>query len=179
MIAVIIFISFLIASITIVISSIGITKKNKNAQTEQPNLEEVLSKKLDDMTIDELKFKAEREFGKNFNAHLPKEYRLVDEVPKIEDREKGVKYVRGNEEFKDNIERYDLVRFISGERYTVTDIPVKIITKDELVNNEQREVLREIVEDEHPNLSEEEKNIKTNKMISDEIDKRDLNKSAA
>ncbi|MCK5234879.1 MAG: hypothetical protein KAJ88_03465, partial [Candidatus Aenigmarchaeota archaeon] len=74
MIEIIIFISFLIASITIVVSSIGLIKKQEDAQTEKPKLEEVLRKNLDDMTLEELKLKAEREVGKNYSKQLPKEY---------------------------------------------------------------------------------------------------------
>ncbi|MCK5042560.1 MAG: hypothetical protein KAR51_00900 [Candidatus Aenigmarchaeota archaeon] len=156
MIEIIIFISFLIASITIVVSSIGLIKKQEDAQTEKPKLEEVLRKNLDDMTLEELKLKAEREVGKNYSKQLPKEYKLVDKIPEIEDREKGVKYVKGDNEFKDEIERYDLMRFISGERDTITDTPVEIFKKESLTPDEEKTV-KMIFEDEEDSPKKEKK----------------------
>lgn len=90
---------------------------------------------------EELKVQLEEEVP-NYEKFLP-QYKLMNEIPEMEQREKGVKYING-EEIMEQIKINDLKRILKGEKETITDTSIVQYSEDEL----KQKIIKELREDE-------------------------------
>ena len=89
---------------------------------------------------EELKIQIEKEIP-DYEKFLP-QYELVNEIPEVEQRKKGVKYIN-SEEIIEQIKINDLKRILKGERETITNTPVVQYSEDEL----KQKIIKELKED--------------------------------
>ena len=89
---------------------------------------------------EELKIQVEKEVP-DYEKFLP-QYELVDKIPEVEQREKGVKYINGKE-IIEQIKINDLKRILKGERETITNTPIIQHSEDEL----KQKITEELKED--------------------------------